>query len=168
MTALPHPVPTPLDRSGMRDALAIGHVLAFGALSSLPCLTMALAQCCLEHANGAALEGDDFGNLDVGKPGDWTGDTFPLRQRERIHGQDVFIVKLMRAYPTAEAGAEGYWKLLNNKRFAWDGRPALAYFDAGNPAGAAAALKAGGWFTATLESYTAEMVQLYRECLKIT
>lgn len=166
MTAFPHPVPTPLDRSGMRAALATGHVLAFGAAPSPQRLAMALAMCCLEHANGHALWGWDFGNI-AATP-DWTGDTASLRQREILHGAEVYVDKPMRVYESARAGAAGYWRLLRAPRFVFDGKQALDYFDAGDVPGACAALKAGGWFTATLGSYTAEMVQLYRECLRVT
>lgn len=168
MTALPHPVPTPTDRNGMRAALAMGHFFQFGFAPSLERLTMGLAQCCLEEANGKALAGFDYGNLDVGKPGDWQGDTFPLLQGEVFKGRRVEIVKLMRSYPTAAEGGAGYWKLAAEPRFVHDNRTALDYFDAGDPVGASAALKAGGWFTATLASYTHEMVQLYAECLRVT
>lgn len=166
MTALPHPVPTPLDRSGMCRALANGHYLAFKVDATIPRLTVALAQCCLEHANGHALWGWDFGNI-AATP-DWEGDTATLHQREILHGAEVYVDKPMRSYPTADGGAAGYWKLLSEPRFTSGGKQALAHFDAGDPVAASAALKAGGWFTATLASYTAEMVQLYRECQRVT
>lgn len=166
MTALLHPPPTPLDRSGMQTALASGHVAVFGDLPSLPCLTMALAMCCLEHANGHALYGWDFGNL-AATP-EWTGDTYPLRQREIIRSEEVYLTKLMRSYPTAEEGAAGYWALLSEPRFAWRGKHAFVYFDAGDPLGSSFALKNGAWFTATVTSYADQMTPLYAECLKIT
>lgn len=166
MTALPHPVPTPLERSGMRRALALGFANAFLCDPSPQALAMGLAQCCLEHANGHALWGWDFGNI-AATP-DWTGDTALLRQREILHGAEVHIDKPMRVYESAPKGAEGYWRLLSEPQFAFNGKHASVYFDAGDPVGASAALKAGGWFTATLASYTAEMVQLYAECLRVT
>lgn len=166
MTALPHPVPTPLDRSGMRAALALGFANAFFCDPSPQALAMALAQCCLEHANGHALWGWDFGNI-AATP-DWKGDTASLHQREILHGAETYVDKPMRVYESAEAGAEGYWKLLSAPRFQFNSKQVLLYFDMGDARSSTVALSIGRWFTATPASYLDAMAPLYRECLRVT
>lgn len=153
-------IPTRMTGATMRDALVAGHRFTFGWEASPERIGVALAQLCEEHANGSAVWNFNLGNRDAGDG--WTGDVFELTAREVIEGESVERTKRLRAYDNAAAGAQGYWLLLAEPRFA----PALVAFDAGDPVAAAHALKVGRWYTGSETGYARNMAAIYLEVMR--
>ncbi len=150
---------TPLSAPDLRLALCAGHRLAFEDVEpSPPRLALAWAMAALEHGHGSALWCWNVGNIDAAE--DWTGDVFPLTADELVAGARVPRTKLLRAYPSAEEGAAGYWRFLAGERWQPD---LFAAFDAGDPATAAHRLKLGRYYTAPEASYAAAMSALFLE-----
>lgn len=161
MSALPR-LHTPLTRAELRSAIVEGHRFALGFEASPERIACALAMLCEEHANGEAIWNHNIGNIDA--TSGWDGDTFDLAADEVLRGTRVVVTKSLRAYSDACHGAAGYWvELALERRFA----PVLVAFDRGDPGGAAAALKAGGWYTGSETEYAAAMVALYREVARM-
>jgi flagellum-specific peptidoglycan hydrolase FlgJ len=153
---------TPLTREGMRDALQAGHHQAFGMPANRERETCALAQWCLECANGSAIHCWNAANVDATP--DWTGDTFYLTAAERIGADNRFYTKQLRAYESAEDGAADYWRFLRDRFAGALGTlDVFAQFDAGDPVGAAHALKAARYYTGNEHDYAHAMAAIYAE-----
>ena len=153
-----HEVPrerTPLTDAEIRTSLAAGHVLAFGAEASPMRLDVATAMVELETGHGHSLWCWNFGNVDAAQG--WTGARFPLTADEGSGSSTHSLRKMLRAYPSAEEGAAGYWHYLAEHHSA-----ALAAFDSGDGDRASRALKRSGYFTGSVEVYAADVASLAR------
>ena len=153
-----HEVPrerTPLTDAELRTALAAGHVLAFEAEASPVRLDVATAMVEFETDHGHALWCFNFGNVDAAQG--WTGGRFSLVADEGSGDSTHSLRKMLRAYPSADEGAAGYWRYLAEHHGA-----ALAAFDSGDGDRAARALKASGYFTGSVEAYAAGVASLAR------
>ncbi len=149
---------TQMTRETMRDALTSGHLQTFGFDASSERIACSLAMLCEEHANGSAVWNWNLGNIDAGS--DWTGDTFALTADEVIRGNRIAVTKQLRAYTDGHGGGCGFWCFLAaHERFA----KVLLAFDLGDPHSAAHALKVGGWYTGSEDSYSHAMMSIYRE-----
>ncbi|MEP7123132.1 MAG: hypothetical protein ABJE95_19545 [Byssovorax sp.] len=148
-------VDTPLDDTQVRDALRVGHLIAFGAPPSDERLAIAWAQICEETARGKAIHNFNFGNID--RTLDWPGDVFPLVADELLDQVRAAHRKMLRSYASAAAGAAGFWLYLAEHH-----ATALEAFH-GTGLAAAAALKHSGYFTGLLAEYAPAMASLVRE-----
>lgn len=150
---------TLLQREDIVMALHAGHIEALGGEPSSARLIMASAQVCLETGNGRAMWNHNFGNITCA-PSDGQ-DHFQLTAREGTHA-DASKTSLRRlcyvSYEHAGEGAAAYWSALAG-RYA----RALAAFDRGDPAEAAATLRALGYYTAPLASYRNALTSLCRD-----
>ena len=146
---------TPLTDTEIRTALAAGHVLAFGAEASPLRLDVATAMVEFETGHGHALWCFNFGNIDAAQG--WTGGRFSLVADEGSGSSTHSLRKMLRAYPSAEEGAAGYWQYLAEHHGA-----ALAAFDSGDGDRVATALKASGYFTGSADAYAAGVTSLAR------
>jgi hypothetical protein len=129
--------------------LARSHWEVFGEAPTSNRLGVAWAQVMLETGRGTKLWGYNFGNI-ICSP-HWMGEFQVLR--DEVGGPANY-----RAYPTADAGAAGYWKLLRRRYGA-----ALAFFDRGQPEAAARELHRLGYFTAAPEPVAKTFGALYAE-----
>jgi hypothetical protein len=145
-------VNTPLTTEERARALIAGHRRVFGVAPSASRLRMALAQIQAEHGSHA-LWNFNFGNVMTGAG--WHGPWFQMDARERFtHGWQVHRSH-WRAACSPDEGAGIYWRMMV-QHFA----AAIPMFDEGSPQGAAHALKAAGYYTATEASYA----RLLRAC----
>jgi hypothetical protein len=153
-----------------------GHVAAFGgAYPSMARLGMGWAQIALENARGAALYGENYGNITAGS--DWKNsgkDYNQIQVDERLdvaHHPDQWtrITLAFRVYPSSEDGAAGYWNLLAGRY-----KSVLPLFDQGNAHDAAYLLSRLNYYTARPEDhpgpngtiipgYASTMARLYNE-----
>lgn len=137
---------TPLTEAAMGQALAAAHVDVFGEAAPPERLLMARAQVGLEVGRGKWAYCHNLGN--IGAP--------RSRKVPSCLTKGGFRV---RAYASPRASARAYWRLTAVRR-------ALPFFDAGDPVGAAYALKRAGYYTAPAEVYAARMAAVHRELLQ--
>lgn len=144
-------VQTPLDEACLSDVLKVGHHRAFGEDPTPLRLSVAWAQCALEHARGSAIWNGNIGNITAAPS--WTGDYYVLHVEEQVSpGVWRPFDSHFRAWSCPEEGAEDYWKLLSSK-FA----SVLPFFDKGDAAGAATQLHNLRYFTADVAPYARSM-----------
>lgn len=128
----------------MGQALAAAHVDVFGEAAPPERLLMARAQVGLEVGRGRQCWCHNLGNIGAS------------RRVKSCLTKGGFRV---RAYASPRASARAYWRLTAVRR-------ALPFFDAGDPVGAAYALKRAGYYTAPAEVYAARMAAVHRELLQ--
>lgn len=138
-----------------------GWKLNFNDYPTVDQLAILWAQVCLETERGKMIRNYNFGNIK--KTANHTYCMFPCGENlngkymkfEPPHPQTHF-----NAYPSAVEGAREYISfLVNRKRY----KAAWEQVLAGDPVAYCAALKAGGYFTADLDSYTKGVVKLTKE-----
>lgn len=110
------------------------------------------AQAGYETGHGVApawLKGNNFGNVTAGAS--WAGPVVEGGDKEYdTEGNVRSIVQRFRAYATVDDAARDFLALLSWNRY----RPARDALFRGDSTGYVAALRAGGYFTAPLDSYT--------------
>jgi len=144
---------TPLADVALALALQNAFASLFGHPPSLPMLGVSWAHVAHETGGGGAIWNNNFGNAKS-----WSDDRpyFVLTATEVENGATVKKPMKFAAYTTADDGAKAYWRLM-----AQHYQPALAFFEKGDPVGAAQALKEGGYYTDNPASYGAHMATLY-------
>lgn len=146
---------TPLERSELVAALRAGHERAVGEVPSEPRAQVAMAQLLVEHgADLHAIWTFNLGNLQA--PTEWPRPWFVMTATEIIRGKPTWVKSRWVAAVDPAEGAELYWRRLA-ERYAG----ALPFFDAGDPAGAARALKRTGYYTGDAEAYAGLMSELF-------
>jgi len=156
----PHEVPmvaTPLGELELAAVLRDAHTHVFGEPPTQSALGVAWAQCAEEHGRGRFVWCHNIGNVTAFG---WHGDYYAIHFRPGTNPYDDPVVHF-RAHDDFIDGARDYWDVLQD-RYA----VALGRFEAGDPAGAAAALKAKGYFTAPLAPYQRSMVSLFGTAVK--
>lgn len=135
---------TPLTDVELYTLARVGYLLAFGVNASYEAGLIAWAHLCLEHDRGHAVWSNNLGNQAATH--EWTGPVAPLTADDVIDGHRGPHTQMLRAYPSPEQGAAGYWLRLR------EGYPtALATFDSGDGDRAARALKAARYYTEDVE-----------------
>lgn len=149
---------TPLTEADLAAVLEYAHQLSAGESPSRSRLACAFAHVALENGRGTAIWNDNLGN--ISGFGAWKGSYYVIRVAERVSkNPDVWkqIDMRFRAHGNPIAGAVDYWTIMTG-RYA----PVLAYFDAGDPEGAARELSRLGYFTARVDPYARAMGSIYR------
>lgn len=147
-------IDTPIGVLELAQVLRNGHLGVFGTLPSWERTGVAWAQCMLESGRGKRMWNCNFGNITAGSK--WTGQYYIMK----VPPPDPPTLKF-RSHVDHHDGAKDYWQMLGNRYIT-----TLPFFDAGDPGGAAAALKARGYFTADLAPYAKGMEGLYKEFWK--
>ncbi|WP_437550819.1 peptidoglycan-binding protein [Sorangium sp. So ce367] len=150
-------VTTPLSEAELAAALEHGHELVFQETPSRARLACAWAHVAIENARGRKVWNHNLGNITAF--GRWPGSYYVIRVSERVQrNPDVWkdIDMRFRAHPEALDGAVDYWRLMGDRY-----QPALALFDAGDPAGAAFELSRLRYYTAHADPYARSMSSLY-------
>lgn len=122
----------------LRAALAGAHRDVFGVAPSVERLDVAYAHTALESGHGRRTCGGNVGGIMAGRGAAWC-----RYGRARL-----------ASYTSMRASARAYWRLRAVRR-------ALPWFDRGDPAGAAWALRRAHYYTAPGEGYAAAMVAIY-------
>lgn len=152
-------VRTPLTALAMRTALILGHRETTGQDISPARLRAAWCMLCVEHAGhdaaGKLVEGwavwcSNLGNIGLGA---WPGDWFFLDAEEVLASGRRIIRQRLRAHSGPVPGAADYWAVLLAR---WPA--AVEAMDRGDLPGAAAALKAGRYYTADEHEYALGLV----------
>lgn len=125
----------------LRKALVGAHRDVHGKAPNANRLAVAMAQVGLEVGRGAHVTCNNIGQIAA-----------PLKD-PHCYTKGGFRV---RKYKSLRASAAAYWRLKAVRR-------ALPAFDSGDVRGAALALKRGGYYTASFETYAARMMAVYRE-----
>lgn len=150
--------PTPLTRDATAQAVRAAFVRVFGGLPDRNTAELLLAQLWMENANGQSIIQRNFGNLSSsGTSGDyWRPPWFdraavearpesdPNRARylnlnDRMHRGEA--PKAFQAFPTFDAGADAWLRLLSSARM----RPILEAASSGNPVSFARAIFETGY-----------------------
>ena len=139
-----HAKRTQLTREQVSTALALAHVDVFGKAAPESRLLMARTHVGLEVGHGRWAYCNNLGNIGAS------------RRVKSCVTKGGFRV---RSYPSPRASARAYWRLASVRK-------ALPWFDAGDPVGAAYALKRAGYYTAPAEVYAARMAAVHRELLQ--
>jgi len=144
---------TPLADVALALALQNAFASLFGHPPSQAMLGVSWAHVAHETGGGGAIWNNNFGNAKS-----WSDERpyFVLTATEVENGATVKKPMKFAAYPTADDGARAYWRLM-----AQHYQPALAFFEKGDPVGAAQALKEHGYYTDNPASYGAHMATLY-------
>ena len=132
---------TPLTEAAISQALASAHRDVFGKAPSAARLLVARAQIGLEVGRGRWTYCHNLGNIGAS------------RRVKHCTTKGGFRV---RAYASPRAAARAYWRLSSVRK-------ALPLFDAGDPVGAAYALRRGGYYTAPAAVYAERMAAVHRE-----
>lgn len=151
-------VATPLSEEGLRNALARGHELHFGAPPSTERLACAWAHVAHDNGRGRAVWCWNLGNITAF--GGWSGSYYVIRVQERVQKDpDVWkeVDMRFRAHATAEDGARDYWAVMTRSY-----GEVLELFDQGKPYDAAIRLGSKGFYTAHAEPYARGVESLYR------
>ena len=154
-------VKTPLSEANLCLVLHNAHVNTLGGYPTLERLACAWAHVAHENARGAAIWCNNFGNISAF--GGWSGDYYViLCDEQQAPGVWMTVAMRFRAHPTPDQGAGDYWTRMVKQ---WP--VTLERFDAGDPAGAAHALKVGRFYTANEGPYATDMTKLYQRGLDI-
>lgn len=146
-------VRTATDELSMAAILRDAYAYVFGEPITLSCLGVACSQCFLENGHGSAIDCYNYGNITAAH--DWPGDYYVIHFAPGTNPTDPPTMNF-RAFSDHVDGARAYFAYLQVHQ-----EGALSQFEAGNPDEAAKALKAGRYFTASLDSYERAMVSLY-------
>ncbi len=124
---------TKLTAEELRDGLRAGHVAELGDEPSIHRLRMAWAMVHHETGGTESMWNFNAGNI-MCTPG------YPICHALKVPrpGKEPTYY---RSYPDFEAGARDYWRLLAGRY-----KDALPFFDQGDAAGAARALREKGWY----------------------
>lgn len=150
-------VATPLSEAELSAVLEHAHLMAFHESPSRARLACAWAHVAIENARGQKIWNYNLGNISAF--GQWPGSYYVIRVAERVQRDpDVWkdVNMRFRAHDEAIDGALDYWRLMGNRY-----QPAVARFDAGDPAGAAFELSRLRYFTAHADAYARAMSSLY-------
>ena len=171
-------VRTPLSREAAARTIAEVTGLRGAALA------LALAQSGLETSQWSEIYNYNFGNLRPTAGQDYV--TLRTNEREggkivwygpggKLAGKDGPVIaeahsvppghpkSRFRAFQNARAGADGWWKLLHNKRYS----AALAALLAGDAKAFGLAAGAAGYFTADPQIYAPSLVALQRQFMPL-
>lgn len=140
---------TPLDPPQIRTALARAHERLAGRPASRALLDVLTAQVAHETARGQSMYNYNFGGI---KGAGTHGETARCRTREVLGGTEKVVVDGFRAYRSAEEGAVDYLAFLQHRYGS-----ALEAAERGDVTSYAAELKRKGYYTASVESYTAAL-----------
>lgn len=155
-------VMTPTTWGELVQALRTGHEEALGRMATRELLLVIGGMLAEEHgANYTAVHLNNLGNHQIRRDErdikmqprvPW----FSLKSREVIDGADAYPVAPYPAFADIEEGARELFGVL------WaHHNEAYRAAEAGDPAGAAKALKASGWFSGELDRYIAGMVSRF-------
>lgn len=151
---------TPFTGGELRDYLMAGHLAARGQDPSPCALAIAWCQVCVEvRPSGAGCWNYNLGNIGCTDGWPICYDISPLLPPDRQHEQHW-----QRAYPDFTAAAADFWRLISADWYARHGT--IEAMEACDIDGYAKALKAGGYYGASVEHYAAAMRQhwaAYRE-----
>ena len=137
---------TPLSEAAIGQALAGAHRDVFGTPAPAARLLVARAQVGLEVGHGRWAYCNNLGNIGA-------------RKSKRVPSCVTKGGFRVRAYASPRAAARAYWRLSAVRR-------ALPWFDRGDVAGAAYALKRSGYYTAPAEVYASRMAAVHKELLR--
>lgn len=138
-----------MDPSQIRSAIARAHEHLVGRPASRPLLDVLTAQVAHETGRGQSMYNYNFGGI---KGAGTHGETARCRTREILGGTEKVVVDGFRSYRTAEEGAVDYLAFLQRRYGS-----ALRAAESGDVTGYAAELKRKGYYTASVESYTAAL-----------
>jgi len=145
-----------------------GYKLAFGKDPTLEVLAGGWAQGIHESGRPGGiitLPNNNVGNVKAFRG--WInsgGDYFVRDAFEYDKNGKKFTVKndKWRSYPTPEAGAAGYWKLLGNDKY----KRSLDWMAAGDSASASVVLGVNGYYTSSIKAYAKRTSNLNAEFIK--
>ena len=140
------PTRTPLKGSEAADALSSAWQSVFHERPSKQTLAVLVGQWSLETGTGRSMWNHNFGGIKGTGPG---GLTVAMRTKEGFGDTERSTTDRFRAYATPAQGATDYLALLA-RRFP----QALDRARAGDATGFVHALKRGGYFTGSEETYT--------------
>ena len=139
-------ISTPLDQKQIAEVLCESHTQEFGRPPSRNRLALSWAQVALENNRGKKVWNNNLGNQG------------PFRMDQEYYHH------LRRGWPyrsfrTAADGGRAYWQVIRKCSVA------LQYFDVGDPATAASALKSCNYYSSSTDNYSRVMSSLYYEAM---
>lgn len=151
-------IATPIGELELAAVLRDAYTHVCGEPPTVACLTVAWAQCALEHGHGKATWCHNIGNVTAFR---WSGNYYVITFSRKANPHDApagdaptFHMRF-RAHDDFIDGARDYWRQLTTT-FA----RAMPAFEAGDARGAAHALKAARYFTAPEQPYANTMASL--------
>jgi hypothetical protein len=152
MTTTVDGVKTPSDPDSIAASIGRGYQQIVGSVPSFNMLRTLTAQALLETNSGAAMYNYNFGGVKGAGP---TGETASLSTHEIINGKDTVLKQNFRSYPSLDAGALDFVKLIV-KGYS----KTLPFAEQNDLTGYANALYAGHYFTADPTKYANRLSQL--------
>lgn len=151
---------TPLSDTALANVLRAGYHQAFGSDPTAEVLANGWAQVALETGRGQKIYNNNFGNIKA--TDDWikSGQPYAVKETSEFtsSGKHYKDLAKWKAYPSPEAGAAGYWKLIGNRY-----KKAMDWMAAGDPQSATVALAMNKYFTADIGKYAKGVGSLYNE-----
>lgn len=149
---------TPLSDTDLANVLRAGYQQVFGSDPTAEVLANGWAQVAFETGRGSKIYNNNFGNIKA--TDDWikSGQPFAVKETSEFTGSGKHYTDLAKwkAYPSPEAGAAGYWKLIGNRY-----KKAMDWMEAGDPQSATVALAMNKYFTANIGKYAKGVSSLY-------
>lgn len=143
----------------LRAAIARACTKVNGRAPSARFLDVLTAQAAVETGRGEHMYNWNFGGIKGSAP---SGGTAVLRTKEILDGKEVVIHDGFRAYASIDEGATDYVALLR-RRFG----AAVDAAQRGDVDGFAHALKASGYYTASVDDYAAALRGVTKELSKL-
>ncbi len=156
-------IDTPLTEAEATYYLKTAWIKLFGEEPSLNSLAILFAQSCLESGHWKLLKNNNYGNIKKVSGEHYTS----YFCSEVLNGHNVNFYPynpqtLFASWDTALNGAIGYLSFVANRpRY----KKAWVKLQEGDPVGYVTELRAGGYFTAPLDSYLKTVLELFNEFL---
>lgn len=147
----------------LAKVLRMAYLKVFGSDPTAEVLAGGWAQAVLEAGRPLKFPNNNIGNIKAVPAGIKAGQSYFLKSTVEYSssGEKRSVPnEAWAAFPTLEAGAEAYWKLIDKKY-----NLAHQWMAAGDPISATVALAQKHYFTANIEKYAAGVKSLYQEFL---